>query len=174
MNKKLLLPGQLATLLLLLGLLASCSLGQSRPSDVVQNAGQAIMEGYDARDLTKFDSYFATPAQGADLEGLANTQRAVHDLLDRTDEYDLLDLLSFNATDQMIDEAGGEATVHYRAEVSLDAGDLPVRAVVVEQEIALIKVEDRWLISGGDLARIMPLRVDEEDPQVSQAHPLED
>lgn len=154
----------LAWLFLLLWLPVGCAEAPASPADVVRQAEKAMVEGYNARDLSKFDQYFATPNQGADPNGLALTQAPVHDLMDQAGPKDLLDVLSFDVTNEQVDETHKEATVHYRAEASIKAGDFPTQSNVVEQDVALMKVNGRWLISGGDKARLSPLPSQSQTP----------
>lgn len=146
--------------LLLASLLTACSQGKDSPEDVVRAASRAFIEGYNGRDLSQFDSFFASPAQGGDSLGLEQTQNAAHRLADAAQADETFETRSFEILWQNVDETQNLATVHYRAEVSLVRSDVAVYAATVEQDVALMRVNGRWLITGGDPPQMTPTLVE--------------
>jgi hypothetical protein len=141
-------------------LLAACSQGEDSPRDVVRAASQAFVEGYNGRDLSQFDSLFASPAEGGDSLGLEQTKNAAHKLVDAAQADETFETRSFEILWQKVDEPHKLATVHYRAEVSLVRSGVAVYAATVEQDVALMWVNGTWLIAGGDPPQITPTLVE--------------
>lgn len=150
----------LILLLVMATLLIACSQGQHSPRAVVRTAAQAFVQGYDARDLSKFDSFFASPAQVGDSQGLDQTKEAAHKLLEQAQPDETFETRSFEVEWQKVDETHNLATVRYRAEVSLVRSDVAVYAATVEQDVALKRVNGSWLILGGDTPQITPTLVE--------------
>jgi len=136
--------------------LTACSQRQESPADVVQAAARAFVQGYDGRDLTTFDSYFATPSQGGDAQGLVEIQGAAHKLAAEALPDETFELRSFEIQNQRLNKRQGMATVHYRAEISLVQNEVVAYAATVEQDIALVRSNGRWLISGADQSQVTP------------------
>lgn len=125
------------------------------PSDVVQSAAQAYADGFNSRDLTQFKTYFATDTQGADPAGLAQTLDAAEKAMKTAEDNDQFQLQDFQITTEKTDQQNKLSTVHYMATVSIVRNeDQAVFAGNIEQDIALTKVGDKWLISGGDAPQI--------------------
>lgn len=87
----------LALIVFVLANIAGCGDIPGSPENVVQSAAQAFAEGYNSRDLTQFERYFATPDEGGDTAGLANTKALAEQLLaralaDSTFEFRSLDV----------------------------------------------------------------------------------
>ena len=125
------------------------------PSDVVQSAAQAYVDGFNNRDLTQFKTYFATDTQGADPAGLAQTLDAAEKTMKTAEDNDQFQLHDFQITTEETDQQNKLSTVHYTANVSIVRNqDLVVFSGNIEQDVALTKVGDKWLISGGDAPQI--------------------
>lgn len=139
-----------APLLLALAFIVGCGDLPGSPENVVQSAAQAFAEGYNSRDLAQFETYFATPDEGGDAAGLANTKALAEQLLARALADTTFEFRSLDVSAQEIDQANREATVHYRAEISILQNEEPMYAATVEQDVALVQVNGRWLIAGGD------------------------
>lgn len=137
-------------ILLALLILAGCADIPGSPENVVQSAAQAFAAGYNNRDLTQFESYFATPDEGGDAAGLAQTKAHAEQLLARALENSTFEFRSFDTAMTQIDLVNRQATVHYRAEISIRQNEEPIYAATVEQDVALVQVNGRWLIAGGD------------------------
>jgi len=134
--------------------LAACETAADTPSDVVQAAAQAFVQGYQTRDLSGFEAFFATPAQVGDTQGLALTWDAAHELLSQAQPSDRFELRSFDITEQREDAAHQAATVHYRADVSVLNSSTTIYAATVEQDVALSRIGGTWKIVGGDPPQI--------------------
>ncbi|MCA9908494.1 MAG: hypothetical protein KC519_07580 [Anaerolineae bacterium] len=123
----------------------------------MQAAVQAYVEGFNNRELTSFHAFFATTAQGADAAGLAQTLDAANQALNDSQAGDQFQLQNFQITSQRIDEQNNAAVVHYLASVAIVRNETDaVFAATVEQDVALILVDNQWLISGGDAPQITP------------------
>jgi hypothetical protein len=95
--KKLSTVIKIGSLFLLLILpLAACSQASDSPKDIVQAAAQAFVAGYDGRDLSKFDTFFASPGQSGNSEGLVLVQAAAHNLVDQAQPDQTFELRSFS------------------------------------------------------------------------------
>ncbi|MCB9453028.1 MAG: hypothetical protein H6672_16450 [Anaerolineaceae bacterium] len=131
----------------------------SPPGDTVQQAINAFVEGFNNQSLTDFDTYFATLDQGADADGLLQTQEAAHALLHITVGSDtVVEVHSFEITGTKIDNQNHQAVVHYKADISIVYNsDLSDFAGIVEQDVALQQVDGKWLITGGDQPQITPV-----------------
>ncbi len=149
----------LSVALIVVVLLGACSQADELPdpSAVVQSAAQAFTDGFNNRDLTQFETYFATPAQGADAAGLAQTLTAAQTALANAADSDMFQLQDFAILSQQIDQTNNLATVRYRATVSIVRNETnAVFSGIVEENVALSLVNNQWLISGGDTPRITP------------------
>lgn len=132
------------------------SSGES-PSDVVQSAATAYVDGYNNRDLTQFHSYFATVKQGADSAGLALTLGAADTEMNKAQVNDMFQLQDFKIVSEQVDNKNHEATVHYQATVAVVQDQTNATfAGIIEQDVALVRVGNKWLISGGDDPQITP------------------
>lgn len=140
----------LTPILLALMTLAGCADIPGTPENVVQSAAQAFAVAYNNRNLTQFEDYFATPDEGADAAGLAQTKAHAEHLLARALENTTFEFRSFDTSMPQIDLINRQATVHYRAEISILQNEEPIYAATVEQDVALVQVNGRWLIAGGD------------------------
>lgn len=123
------------------------------PQDVVKEAAQAFIKGYNSHDLSQFDTFFALPA-GGDPQGLTKTQGAAHKVLNELQPTSIK-MLEFYVNWPEVDAQNKLATVHYRAEISVVLRGETIYAV--EQNVALVRVHNRWLIAGGDTPQITPL-----------------
>lgn len=143
--------------LLLISMMAAC--GGSEDSekaaagDVVRAAANAYVKGYNNRDLTQFDTFFAPPG---DQYGMADTFDAAHQLMDDAAPGDTFQIDKLEIQDVQLDDTREEAVVTYYAEVSRsENGEGPFTAVVT-QDVALQKIDGFWLITGGDAANVAP------------------
>ena len=130
------------------------------PGDTVQQAADAFVQGYNEGDLSNFDKFFATPAQGGNTEGLVQTLEAAHSLLNdqqTAGDDTSVELHSFEILNTNIDEQHQLASVDYRANVSVIAhGNIPFFAGIVEQHVGLTLVNGNWLITGADKPQVTP------------------
>lgn len=124
------------------------------PQDVVKEAAQAFIKGYNSHDLSQFDTFFALPEQGGDTQGLIKTQGAAHKMLKELQPTSIK-MLEFYVNWPEVDAQNKLATGHYRAEISIVLRGETIYAV--EQNVSLVRVHNRWLIAGGDTPQITPL-----------------
>lgn len=157
MNKRLIL--WFTVLLGLVMALVACGAADTNedaqgPETAVRNAAQAFVDGYNSRDLSQFDAYFA-PASVAEAAGLQQTQEAAHQILNEATSGASIQLEKLTILDQQVDTNRGEAVVHYQAQVTIfdDAGASQWSGIVT-QHAALQKLNGRWLITGGDQPQI--------------------
>ena len=147
-----------SVLLLVLSIsLAACTpwnKAQSWPEETIRSAAQAFVDGFNQRDLTAFDSFFAAPAQVVDPKGIARTRDAAHQWLAETQPGSTLQLLSLAISTQQPANPQVLASVHYKARVRLNSGQDISDTKLVEQTIQLEHLGDKWLIIGGDEAQI--------------------
>lgn len=129
-------------------------------ADTVQQAANAFVQGYNSGDLSEFDTYFATPDQGGNAEGLVQTLEAAHSLLDdqqTAGDDTSVELHSFDILKTNVDEQHQEASVDYKANISVIAhGNVPFFAGIVQQHVGLVLVNGHWLITGADKPQITP------------------
>ncbi|MEZ4664017.1 MAG: hypothetical protein R2911_41315 [Caldilineaceae bacterium] len=132
----------------------------TRPiEDQLRKAFGTLPDEMANQDFTSFNQYVATAEQGADEEGLNQIFTWIQDVRQKGDApadssvYKLNELQISN-----IETRGNDATAHVYIDMSKIAdGDTVNAAFVVEQDIALVQVEGRWLISGADPAQIKDL-----------------
>jgi hypothetical protein len=106
------------------------------------------------RDLAKFNALFATPEQGSEPAGLANTQVAAAKLVQQARPGYRILLRSFNIESEQADEHRQVSTVRYRADISIVENEAALYAATIQQTVALKQVGGKWLIVGGDQPRI--------------------
>ncbi|HZD10791.1 MAG TPA: hypothetical protein VE553_05555 [Candidatus Binatia bacterium] len=138
-------------------LVAACSQtnksDEASPGDTVQAAAQAFVDGYDNGSLDQFDTFFA-PVSQANQAGLANTQDAAHKRVDEAEPGANMEINDLTITNENIDEQRQEAVVTYDAKVTFLIGTDVVSSFLVTQNVALKRIDGRWLISGGDEPQI--------------------
>ncbi|MEZ4680276.1 MAG: hypothetical protein R2932_39260 [Caldilineaceae bacterium] len=127
--------------------------------DRLQQAFALIPEEIANQDFSGFQQYVATPAQGADANGLNEIYtwlqaiRLKGNAPAATATYKLNELRITN-----VQTRGYDATAHVSIDISkLANGNEPDAAVTVEQNIALVQVNGQWLINGADQAQITDL-----------------
>jgi hypothetical protein len=157
--------GPLLAVLIGATLLAGCVTAVQRPVDdasgaithTLKAAFQTLPDALFNQDLSTFDAFLATPAQGADPRGLRNLHQWIDEfqragkLPESAVTYELV------AVDvSQVEVKGQTATAHVRVDLSkVGAGDQPTAAFVVNQNIALQHMDnDKWLIIGADQAHV--------------------
>jgi hypothetical protein len=149
----------LLLVLLLSAAVTSCSNKSdedtSGPEETIRAVAQAFSDGYDSRSLDEFDGYFA-PADKADQAGIGNTKDLAHQLFAEAEPGTKVEITDLTITNQNVDTQRDEAVVTYQAQVAFLQGDQTVSALLVTQNVALKKIDGRWLISGGDQPQTEP------------------
>ncbi len=96
------------------------------------------------------DDYFATPADGANAQGLVNTRDAFRQMVqDHVSGASLVQLSNFRITDVQVHQSGGLAKVTYQVDVKFVHGTQQGTGTKT-QDLALLKTPRGWRISGGD------------------------
>ncbi len=121
---------------------------------VVENAQAAAVEGLNRGSANAIDSFFASVAEGAQPDGLAETQQAYKDIVSRLPGGAQIQVHSFDITSVEVHEEAGLAKVTYRLHASLIRGGAAVFAVQFTQDLALLRTKSGWRISGGDAPQI--------------------
>lgn len=101
-------------------------------------------------ELAALDEYFATPAEGANAQGLVNTRDAFVSMVnDHVSGVSLVQLSNFRITNVTAHQSGGLARVTYQVDLKLVHGSQQ-GAGTRTQDLALLKTPRGWRISGGD------------------------
>jgi hypothetical protein len=156
MNKKLALL--LWQLILLLGValtLAACDRSAFTVSTTVENAARAAETAL-ARDrnLSTVRPFFATVEDGANPAGLDETWGALERFAASLDNSTRVQFHSFDVVNTKVHENGGLATAAYRLHMSLLRNGEVIFSAVVTQNLALLKKNGSWTISGGDAPQL--------------------
>lgn len=157
--KKLTTRSLLFVSLLLISILAACG-GSSDPdidkstvSNAVQEAANTFVTDFNNRDLTRFDALFAPPG---DQYGTTETLDAAHQLMASAADGVTFQMDKFEIQNVQLDDKHVEAVVTYYAEVSMWENQSETYSAVVTQDVSLQKINDQWLITGGDTANVTP------------------
>lgn len=138
-------------------MLVACSSNEREEGKAAQqtleSAAQAFVEGFNNRDLTQFDTYFAPPDK-ADAAGLELTKQAAHQLVDEAAPGTIVEITKLQIVGQQMDKEHNEAMLTYRAQISLTRAEQTTFAAVVTQEVALRKTNGKWSIIGADKPEI--------------------
>lgn len=144
---------------LLVATLAACGGGNddesenNAASDAVQAAADAFETGFNNRDLTQFDALFAPPS---DQFGASETLDAAHQLMADAASGVTFQMDKFEIQNVQLDDKRVEAVVTYYAEVSMWENGTETYTAVVTQDVSLQKINNQWLITGGDTANVTP------------------
>lgn len=96
------------------------------------------------------DAYFATLADGANEQGLANTRDAFANMLNNhVSGTSLVELSNFRITNVQVHQSDGLAKVTYQMNIRIVHGTEQGTATLT-QDLALLKTPRGWRISGGD------------------------
>lgn len=120
---------------------------------VVREAANTFPTGFNDRDLTSFDAFFAPPGE---QYGASETIDAAHQLMDAAAPGESFQLDKLEIQNVQLDEKREEAVVTYYAEISMWENENETFTAVVIQDIALQKIDGQWLITGGDTANVTP------------------
>lgn len=144
------------TMILFLGLIALTrrSGGDSDVRDVIEQVQTATLDGLNRHNPDALDPYFATVVEGAQANGLAETQDAYKNFIAQMSTSDSVQFHSFNIEDVEVHEEAGLAKVTYRLHFSLIRNGIAIFTAKVKQNVALLKTSRGWLISGGDTPQL--------------------
>lgn len=100
--------------------------------------------------VAALDDYFATPAEGANEQGLTNTREAYASMLNNhVSGVSIVQLSNFRITNVEVHQSGGLAKVTYQMDIRIVHGTNQGTATLT-QDFALLKTPRGWRISGGD------------------------
>ena len=120
---------------------------------LIQDAQTAALDGINRRNPNALDTYFATVAEGAQENGLAETQEAYKNFIVQM-SGESVQIHSFNIGDVEVHEDGGLARVSYQLHLSVIRGGSAVFTVRFTQNLAVLRTPRGWRISGGDTPQI--------------------
>ncbi len=120
---------------------------------LVEDVRTAALDGISRRNSNALDSYFATVEEGAQENGLTETQGAYRNFIAQM-SGESVQIHSFNIEEVEIHEDGGLARVTYQMHLSVIRGGAAVFTVRFTQNLAVLKTPRGWRISGGDTPQI--------------------
>lgn len=120
---------------------------------LIETAQTVALDGINRRNPNAMDTYFATIEEGAQENGLAETQGAYKRFVAQI-TGESLQIHSFNIEDVEVHEDGGLARVTYRMHLSVIRGGAAVFTIRLAQNLAVLRTSRGWLISGGDAPQI--------------------
>ena len=126
---------------------------KSAAGDVVQSAADAFETGFNNRDLSEFDTFFAPASDQFDT---SETLAAAHQLMDGAASGVTFQMDKLDIQDVQLDQKRVEAVVTYYAEVSMWENSAETYTAVVTQNVSLQKIDHNWLITGSDPADVTP------------------
>lgn len=120
---------------------------------LIQDAQTAALDGINRQNPNALDTYFASVAEGAQENGLTETQGAYKDFIAQM-SGESVQIHSFNIEDVEVHEGGGLARVSYQLHLSVIRGGAAVFTVRFTQNLAALRTPRGWRISGGDTPQI--------------------
>lgn len=121
---------------------------------VMDDVQTAALTGLNSRDPNALDGYFATPAEGAQVAGLAETQQAYKNFVTQLPSSSAVQVHSFDIVALEVHEDAGLAKVTYRLHFSVVQNGQAISSATATQDIALLKTLRGWRISGGDAPQL--------------------
>lgn len=137
-------------------LVVALSRGGNPEGDIrrlVEDVQTAALDGMNRGNPNALDTYFATVAEGAQENGLTETQAAYKNFVTQMSGGSI-QIHSFNIEAIEVHEDGGLARVTYRMHLSVVRGGAAVFTVRFTQNLAVLKTPRGWRISGGDTPQI--------------------
>lgn len=116
----------------------------------VEEAAKAVEQDLNRRNLASVQPFFATEAEGANAAGLADTWGALESFAAGLTPSDRVQFHSFDIEDIAVHEGGDLARASYRLHLSVLRGSEVAFGFVATQNLALLRTERGWRISGGD------------------------
>lgn len=129
---------------------AACDRSPFTVITTVENAARAAETGLAKVDLSGVQPFFASVADGANPAGLEETWGALQQFAASLDNSSRVQFHSFDVQEVRVHESGGLAAATYRLHMSVVRNGQVVFSAVVTQNLALLKQNNHWLISGGD------------------------
>lgn len=120
---------------------------------LVEAQAEALV-GLNQRNPQILDGYFATIANGAQAAGLADTQQAYRDFVDRLPANSTFQVHSFDVSRPEVHKEAGLARATYQVHFGLERGGVTLLSAKATQNLALLKTPRGWRISGGDAPQI--------------------
>jgi hypothetical protein len=152
MHRRITCAVALAAMALLLAACAAGSKGAVRTT--VEDAAKAVEQDLNRRNLNSVRLFFATAGEGANAAGLADTWGALETFAAGLTPSERVQFHSFDIEDIAVHEGGDLARASYRLHVSVLRGSEVAFGLVATQNLALLRTERGWRISGGDEAQI--------------------
>lgn len=134
--------------------LAGCSQGEGRIRREVEDAATVAFDGLNRKDLSRLPAFFATVAEGANEEGLANTLEAVGSFASTLEAGDTVQVHSFDVEDVRVHDENDLARVTYRLHMSVLRNGQVIYGFVATQNLAMVRVNGAWRIGGGDAPQL--------------------
>lgn len=121
---------------------------------VVEEVRAAALDGLNRHNPNALDKYFATIEEGAQVNGLAETQEAYQQFIEQMRGRETVQFHSFNIEGVEVHDSDGLARVTYRLHLSVIRGNAAVFTARLTQDLALLRTPRGWRISGGDTPRL--------------------
>ena len=128
----------------------------SSDSDIrrlIENVQTAALDGTNRGNPNALDTYFATVEEGAQENGLTETQGAYKNFITQM-SGESVQIHSFNIEAVEVHEDAGLARVTYQMHLSVIRGGAAVFTVRFTQDLAVLRTPRGWRISGGDTPQI--------------------
>ncbi|MEZ4666530.1 MAG: hypothetical protein R3E39_01200 [Anaerolineae bacterium] len=120
---------------------------------LVEDVQTAALDGISRQNPNALDTYFATVEEGAQENGLAETQGAYKNFAAQL-RAESIQIHSFNLQAVEVHEEAGLARVTYQMHLSVIRGGAAVFTVRFTQDLAVLRTARGWRISGGDAPQI--------------------
>lgn len=121
---------------------------------VVEEAARAALDGVNRRNPNAINRYFASVDEGAQADGLSETQDAYRAFIGQLPSDMTPQLHSLDIETVEVHNEAGLARVSYSAHVSFVRGMAAIYTATLRQNVALMKTDRGWLISGGDALQL--------------------
>lgn len=120
---------------------------------LIEDVRTVALDGMNRGNPNALDTYFATVEEGAQENGLTETQGAYKTFIAQI-SGESVQIHSFNIEDLEVHEDGGLARVTYRMHLSVIRGGAAVFSVRFTQNLAVLRTPRGWRISGGDMPQV--------------------
>jgi len=121
---------------------------------VVEEAARTAIDGVNGRNPSAINRYFASIEEGAQAGGLSETQEPYRAFVGQLPSGMTAQLHSLDIEAVEVHDEAGLARVSYSAHVSLIRGGAAIYTATLRQNVALMKTDRGWLISGGDALQL--------------------
>lgn len=121
---------------------------------VLSDMQAAALSGLNRRDAAALDAYFATQADGALPDGLAETQQAYRDFAAALPGNNAVQFHSLEIQSLQVHKDAGLAKVTYRLHFSVLRSGQVIYSARAEQNLALVRTPRGWRIMGGDAPQL--------------------